>query len=87
MKFIPHKKFTKQLKSLPRKIQLRTKERLLLFIQDSHDPVLRNHELLGKYKGFRSINVTGDYRVVFEELEDGSIALLLMIGTHSELYG
>ena len=86
MKLIPHKKFTKQLKLLPRKIQLRAKDRLQIFQNNPFNPILRNHELRGKYEGFRSINITGDYRLVFEEREDGSVVLLLMIGTHSDLY-
>jgi addiction module RelE/StbE family toxin len=56
-------------------------------MQDPTHPTFHNHALLGKYDGFRSINVTSDYHIVFEERENGDVVLLLMIGTHAQLYG
>ncbi len=57
-----------------------------LFVGNPFDSLLHNHPLNGKYEGCRSINVTGDYRIIYT-LEDEDTALLLTIGTHSELYG
>ncbi len=87
MKIILHKKFEKRFSRLPKKLKLKTKERIILLLEDKSSPLLNLHELKGAYQGFMSINVTGDYRIIFEELEDGSILLLLHIGTHSQLYG
>jgi len=42
--------------------------------------------LTGKYKGFRSINITGDWRAVFRELKSGEIVYFDLLGTHSKLY-
>ncbi len=60
------------------------KERLEIFIEDPFDPRLRNHPLKGKLKGYRSINITGDWRALFKEVEDG--VYFVIIGTHSQLY-
>lgn len=50
-------------------------------------PMLRNHSLSGKYKGCRSINVSGDWRAIFREYKGGAVIYFEMLGTHSELYG
>lgn len=42
--------------------------------------------LSGNYSGFHSINITGDIRALYEEI-DGSYVIFEFIGTHSELYG
>ena len=60
-------------------------ERKNLFLEDSLHPLLNNHSVDYAYPGWRSINVTGDYRALYEELEDGVV--FMKIGTHSELYG
>ena len=60
--------------------------RLGLFLQDATNPILRNHELKGKYKDYKSINVTGDVRALYKKNGD-EIVIFAMIGTHSQLYG
>ena len=55
------------------------------FVENPFHPILNNHRLLGKYKGFRSINVTGDLRIIFEELDDKKVVFHI-IDTHSNLY-
>ena len=47
--------------------------------------MLDNHPLHGEYLGYRSINVGGDLRVIYEEL-DRSTAQFILIDTHSNLY-
>lgn len=78
-------RFKKQYRKLPKSIQARADIRIRLFINDPFSEILRNHSLSGEYSGCRSINITGDYRVIYEEI-DGIIEFLL-IGTHDELYG
>lgn len=84
MKLVLHKNFAKQYKKLPIKVQTQTKNRLKLFLTNPNDKRLRNHALLSKYQGYRSINITGDYRAVFKVV--GSKAVFTHIGTHSQLY-
>jgi len=64
---------------------MRTDVRIRLFMENSFNEILRNHPLSGEYSGCRSINVTGDYRIIYEE-QNGVVEFLL-IGTHDELYG
>lgn len=83
------KKFDKQLRKVPLEIKTAFRERFNLFTIDPLHPQLNNHQLTGKYTGFRSINITGDWRAIFQEyhFDNGSIAIIfLFIGTHSQLY-
>lgn len=79
-------RFRKQYRKLPKPLQRRVIERLELFLRDPFNPLLENHPLSGKYQGQRSINITGDTRVIYYALNDGNVVLLL-VGTHHELYG
>ena len=60
-------------------------DRITLFSEDPLNPVLRNHPLHTPYKGSYSIDITGDYRAVYELIDDQT-ALFTHIGTHSQLY-
>jgi mRNA-degrading endonuclease YafQ of YafQ-DinJ toxin-antitoxin module len=79
-----HKKFVKRLNKLPNKIQIAFYNKLEIFISNKFDNSLNNHALNNPYKNKRSINVTSDYRAMFEEFEDKII--FITIGTHSDLY-
>ena len=79
-------RFIKDLKKAPRKIQIAFRDRLKLFVEDKFHPLLNNHPLKGKYKGYRSINVTGDWRAVFRELNSGKLVYFDVLGTHGQLY-
>ena len=46
---------------------------------------LNNHALHGEYLGYRSINITGDLRAVYE-IQDEKAVKFLFIDTHSNLY-
>ncbi|OGI74181.1 hypothetical protein A3D42_01820 [Candidatus Nomurabacteria bacterium RIFCSPHIGHO2_02_FULL_41_18] len=61
-------------------------ERLELLKRDKSNPILNNHKLHGEYEGCRSINVTGNFRAVFEYFDEDKI-VFSDIGTHPELYG
>ena len=80
------KKFLKKFKKCPVNIQTAFKKRLQIFINDEHNQILNNHNLLGTIKDFRSINITGDWRAIFEPIDSGKIAHFVNIGTHSQLY-
>ena len=78
--------FKKGLGKLPRKIQKRVAERLAIFEADEFDPILNNHQLSGEYDRYRSINITGNIRLVFRKTGTKEY-LLFDIGTHTQLYG
>ena len=77
------RKFLKRYAKLSLKMQKRVSERLALFKRDWRNPVLRTHKLQGKWKGYLSINVTGDYRAMFEWKQEGEFAVFHEIGTAS----
>ena len=78
------KKFDKIFKKCPQEIKDKFIERLEIFKENKFNSVLNNHFLSGKYKCYRSINVSGDYRAIFEEKSEDII--FIAIGTHSQLY-
>lgn len=80
------KEFRKQYKRAPKKVQQACDQRLLLFFQEPRHPLLRNHLLSGNLRSYRSISVTGDWRAIYKEMDDRSMIVFLLLGTHSELY-
>ena len=82
------RKFLKQLKKSPLEIKIAFRKRLELFIENSFDPQLNNHQLTGRFSGYRSLNVSGDWRAIFSEYEEetNKIVIFEVIGTHSQLY-
>lgn len=65
-----------------------TKKRIDLFRKNPYHPQLRNHPLSGKYSGYRSININGDWRAVYLVIEDSieTVVSFETLGTHSQLY-
>lgn len=80
------RRFVKELTKAPLKIQIAFRDRLTLFIDNKFNLLLNNHSLTGEMKSCRSINVTGDWRAIYEELENGDVIFFVMLGTHSQLY-
>lgn len=81
-----HRKFLKSYHKLPVKIQITTDEKIRLFSKDPFFSQLENHALTGKYQGYRSVNITGDYRAIYKEFADKEVVFVIL-GTHAELYG
>lgn len=81
------RQFEKAFKKAPYKIQVAFRDRFKIFVKDKFHPLLNNHSLIGKFKGCRSINVTGDWRAIFKEFDSGNLVYFEVIGTHSQLYG
>ena len=86
MKIELHRKFLKAYIKQPQKIREKFKEKRNLFLKDPFYPLLNNHSLSGGYCGCRSINITGDIRVIFYVKKNGDV-VFIDIGSHSELYG
>lgn len=59
------KNFIKQAKKLSPELRKKLQERVILFSDDPLSPILRNHALRGKYKQYRSIDITGDVRALY----------------------
>ena len=68
-----------------RGFQRRAEEGTLL-IREAFHPLLHNHSVEPAYPNWRSINITGDYRALYEVLKEGSV-VFMKIGTHADLYG
>ena len=80
------KSFKKDFRKLTRKQKNQFYKRVILFVEGENHSILGIHALKGESKGKRSFNVTGDIRVIYEEIDQDTV-LFLMIGTHSNLYG
>lgn len=76
--------FNKQLTAAPREIRVAFLETLQLFRYDPEHPSLRNHALKDRYAGFRSIDVTGDWRALYRKERERII--FVDLGTHDQLY-
>lgn len=79
-----HKQFQKQYRKLPIKVRKKCDERLAIFMEDPLAPELHNHPLHGEYAGYRSINITGNVRAIYQ-ISDDKVQFLI-IDTHSNLY-
>ena len=81
--------FFEKLKKVDVRIRRSFEEKIAIFEKNPFDPSLNNHALKDPYEGLRSINITNDYRAVYEEVPSGSetIAYFSLLGTHKELYG
>ena len=87
MELVLSKPFLKSYKSLSPTAKERTDAALALFQQDPFHRDLRNHELKGKLKGFRSISAGFDLRVVFTpDDESYAVVVLVKVGTHNQVY-
>lgn len=85
MTYAYHKDFKKSYKKLTPKLRSKVDQKLLLFRQSPFATELHNHALVGAFSGYRSINITGDYRAIYREVSDDMI-IFARLGTHSQLY-
>ena len=80
-----HKRFQKAYNKLTKKRRAKVDAALLLFAKDPDNPSLSLHPLTPKESGIFSINVGGDLRCLFVEIEGG--VEFIALGTHAKLYG
>ena len=80
--------FLTRLKKLDVRIRKSFKAKLAIFINSPYNPQLNNHFLKRNYFGYRSIDITADWRAIYTEKEENKeiIAYFTYIGTHKELY-
>jgi len=86
MQYILSKKFQKEFSKLNKILKNKTIQQLEIFTRNPFDQKLNNHLLSGKQKGQRSINISGDIRAIYEEIEKDTIVVFITLGSHSELY-
>lgn len=85
MKVSYSRQFLRHYVKLSPKLRQRVDDRILLWIGEPLNAQLRDHQLKGKYKQYRSIDITGDIRALYLQ-KDGE-AVFDALGTHSQLYG
>ena len=82
-----HKNFLKHFRQriAPQsKLIIKFNQRLVIFLNNPANPILKDHQLIGSKIEYRAFSVTGDLRVVYKKVEDG--ILLYDIGTHNQVY-
>lgn len=86
MLFTQPSRFEKEYKKLPKKLKDKIVERLKIFVTNEFDPLLNNHMVKYKYEGHRSINLTGDWRILYKKIDHKTYELYA-VGTHHQLFG
>lgn len=86
MKIIYHRNFERKFKKLPAELKEKTIKTIDKFSKNAFDKSLKNHPLKGLLLGKRAISVTGDLRIIFEQLDGHVVVLMLDIGTHNQVY-
>lgn len=81
--------FLAKVKKIDVSIYKSLREKIAIFTKDPNDPQLDNHELYEEWEGFRSIDITSDWRAIYEEIDEVEevVAYFEALGTHEELYG
>lgn len=81
--------FNKQRKAAPLEIKIAFREAIELFLDNPNHPHLRNHALREQFAGYRSIDITGDWRALFKvkESKTQTVITFHILGTHTQLYG
>ncbi len=80
--------FYRKYKKADVRIRNRVDEKIVVFLKDPNDLQLDNHPLKGQWRGYRSIDITSDWRAIYEEaqIRDEVVAYFVTLGTHNELY-
>ena len=86
MRTVDNRAFQRQYKKLSRSLQDKMWERLALLIADERNPILNDHKLGPPFEEYRSINITGDWRLVYKKIRTDTY-YLRAVGTHHQLYG
>ncbi len=80
------RQFSKKVPKLSARIKSALAERLRIFMNEPFHPLLHNHALHGDREPYWSINITGDYRLIYEKLDNTTVRLI-DVDTHHNLYG
>lgn len=77
-------KFKKSYRKLPESVKSKAKEKEKIFRVNPFATRLDTHTLHGKYKGYWSFTVVGQYRIMFAFIDSDKVDFI-NIGTH-EIY-
>jgi addiction module RelE/StbE family toxin len=83
------KEFIEHYKKANVRIRHQVDERIRLFKRNPTDLQLRNHSLRDNWKGYRSINISVDWRAIYKEIPENKnfyLAFFVALGTHKQLY-
>ena len=71
-----------------RGLDLNLLEKLITSLQNNIplEEKYRDHELRGKYKGFRECHIAPDWLLIYMKEEDILVLTLIDTGTHSDLF-
>lgn len=83
-----NKEFIKHYKNTDVRIRKSVDQKLLIFAKNPHEAGLRNHPLHDEWKGYRSIDITNDYRAIYKVVKEGEEinAYFIALGRHKELF-
>ncbi len=85
MKLLFHRDFERSYASLRPAEKEKCDGRLMAFGANPFDSMLNNHPLRGTYAGYRSINIAGDLRAIYREI-DSEAYFFVALGPHKKLY-
>ena len=77
------KNYKKRIQTNP-KLVTRFKSRLTLKLKNPTNPILKDHQLVGKLRQYRAFSITGNIRIVYK-IENKALRLY-NIGTHNQVY-
>lgn len=80
--------FIQSLKKANVRIRKSFRNAIYIFAKDPNSPELNNHSLQREYAGFRSIDITSDWRAIYIEKTEGldRVAYFVALGMHDMLY-
>jgi len=86
VRYSPH--FYRQYKKANVRIRNSVDARIAKFLKNANDLQLNNHALRDEWQGYRSIDITSDWRALYKEIFQGEdpTAYFVELGTHKELY-
>ena len=86
MKILYASAFERRYRKLSLELRKQVDRAIEIFIANPFDPKLRNHKLSGAKKTVRSISAGFDLRILYKEIDEHRIVLLVAVGTHEDVY-
>lgn len=85
LRALTHQDFKKDYRKQRSAIHDAFSTRLLLFLKNPANQLLRDHSLTGNLRGKRAFSISGDVRVVYRYIDKNTV-ILLRIGGHNQVY-
>lgn len=88
MKIRLHSKFVKNYHrriGSNKNLVIQVEERIEVFKNNPNDPILKNHILKGSKNRYKSFSITGDIRIIYEQISSDEV-VFLDIGSHNQIY-